>query len=93
MLEGCISRKRISNGNNLLWITFQINKKKTRQTKKTTDLHYYITNDMVIVMALIFHFRIKHPAKTVKEMIPLAAPKCSQRYIHEVAESWSLLAA
>lgn len=76
-----------------MWTTFQINKKKTRQTKKTTDLHYYITNDMVIVMALIFHFRIKHPAKTVKEMIPLAAPKCSQRYIHEVAESWSLLAA
>lgn len=71
---------------------FRLTKKDT-PNKKTMDLHYYITNDMVIVMALIFHFRIKHPAKTVKEMIPLAAPKCSQRYIHEVAESRSLLAA
>lgn len=71
---------------------FRLTKKDT-PNKKTTDLHYYITNDMVIVMALIFHFRTQHPAKTVKEMIPLAVPKCSQRYIHEVAESRSLLAA
>lgn len=56
-------------------------------------LHYYNTNYMVLIMALIFHFKTQRLTKTVEEIIPLAIPKCSQRHTHELAESWSLLAA